>query len=114
MKIKNISKQRYCHSKLDENYRLEILTVEPNETKEVPNNVAEIWLKTGDIVQYVEPKEVKQLENENEALKKELEQLKNTKDCGECYSDDKTPAQDDCDKCDNKPTKTKKNTKKRK
>ena len=114
MKVKNISKQRYCHSRLDENFKLELLTVEPNEIKEVPDNVAENWLKSGGVIQYIEPVEVKKLENENEALKKELEQLKKSKDCVECYSDDKTPAQDDCDKCDNKAKKTKKNTKKRK
>lgn len=79
MKVKNISKQRYCHSRLDENFKLELLTVEPNEIKEVPDIVAENWLKSGGVIQYIEPVEVKQLENENEALKKELETLKAVK-----------------------------------
>lgn len=112
MKVKNISKHRYCHAKLDENYKLQMLILKPNEVKDVPDDIAKSWLKTNEVIEFVEPKEAKKLADENEALKKELEQLKQSKDCDECYSDGKTPAQEDCDKCDNKPKQTKKNTKK--
>lgn len=76
MKVKNTSKHRYCHAKLDENYKLQMLILKPNEIKDVPDEIAESWIKGGEVVEYVEPKEVKKLADENEALKKELEKLK--------------------------------------
>ena len=108
MKVKNISKHRYCHAKLDENYKLQMLILKPNEVKDVPDDIAKSWIKTNEVIEFVEPKEARKLADENEALKKELEQLKQSKECDECYSDDKTPTQEDCDKC--KSTKTKKST----
>lgn len=110
MKVKNLSKRRYCYAKLDENYKLQMLILAPDEIKDVPDEVAKSWIKTKEVVEYIEPKDAKKIADENEALKKELEQLKQSKDCEECHSDDKTPAQEDCDKCDNKSTKTKKST----
>ena len=76
MKVKNTSKHRYCHAKLDENYKLQMLILKPNEIKDVPDEIAESWVKGGEVIEYVEPKEVKKLADENEALKKELEKLK--------------------------------------
>lgn len=121
MKVKNISKHRYCHARLDEKYSLQMLILKPNEVQDVPDEVAKNWLKTGEVIEFVEPKEAKKLVDENAALKKELEKLKQQKDCAECYADDKTPAQADCDKCNEvkakKPSKkatTKKSTKKNK
>lgn len=111
MKVKNISKHRYCHAKLDKNYKLQMLILKPNETKDVPDEIAESWIKGGEVVEYIEPKEVKKLADENEALKKELEKLKKANDCQECYEDNKTPSEDDCENCDkkdNKPNKTQK------
>jgi hypothetical protein len=111
MKVKNTSKHRYCHAKLDENYKLQMLILKPNEIKEVPDEIAASWVKGGEVIEYVEPKEVKKLADENEALKKELEKLKKANDCQECYEDNKTPSEDDCENCDkkdNKPNKTQK------
>ena len=76
MKVKNTSKHRYCHAKLDENYKLQMLILKPNEIKEVPDEIAASWVKGGEVIEYVEPKEVRKLADENEALKKELEKLK--------------------------------------
>lgn len=113
MKVKNITKHRYCHAKLDENYKLQMLILKPNEVKDIPDEIAKSWIKNGGAVEYIEPKEAKKLADENEALKKELEQLKQSKECEECYADDKTPAQEDCDKCNNKAVKIQKKGKAR-
>lgn len=79
MKIKNISKRNFCHAKLDEKYKLQLLILAPNDIKDVPDEVAQSWLKSGEVIEFVEPKEAKKLADENEALKKELEQLKSKK-----------------------------------
>lgn len=76
MKLQNKSKRSYVHSYLDENYKLVLLQLKPNEVKEIPNDIAKVWLKSGEVVQFVEPQEVKNLENENAKLKAELEALK--------------------------------------
>lgn len=80
MLVKNNSKRNYVHSKLDEQYRLILLTLRPQEIKEIPDNVAKSWIKSGDVEEYVDPqiakKEQKKIEQENKALKKELQKLK--------------------------------------
>lgn len=76
MKVKNISKHRYCHAKLDENYKLQMLILKPDEVKDVPDDIAKSWIKTNEVIEFVEPKEARKLADENEALKKELEKLK--------------------------------------
>lgn len=114
MLVKNISKRSYIHSRLDEKYNLVMLTLKPNEVKDIPDEVAKSWLKSDDVVEYVNPedarKQEEQLKKENAELKKALEEAK--KDCAECYSDDKTPAQDDCDKCKEVKATKKKSSKK--
>ena len=77
MKVKNISKHRYCHARLNDAYKLEMLILKPNEIKDVPDEIAKSWVKTNEVVEYVEPKEAKKLADENAELKKELEALKN-------------------------------------
>lgn len=76
MKVKNISKNRFCHAQLDKNYKLEMLLLAPNEIKEVPDEIAKNWIDTGKVIQYIEPKDVKEINAENKALKEELEKLK--------------------------------------
>lgn len=114
MLVKNISKRSYIHSRLDENFNLMMLTLKPDEVKDIPDEVAKSWLKSDDVVEYVNPEDARkkeeQLKKENAELKKALEEAK--KDCDECYSDDKTPAQEDCDKCNQTKSTTKKSTKK--
>ena len=117
MLLKNNSKRNYIHSQLDSEYKLLVLTLKPGEVKEVPDNIAKSWLKSGEVVEYVDPKKAKEeqekIKKENEALKKQIEELQNLKqsnDCAECYADEKTPAQEDCDKCDKKEAKTKAST----
>ena len=100
MKLHNKSKHAFQHSIMDEKMHLTLVTIEPNEIKEVDDAIAKIWLKAGDIVEYVAPAEVKakeeqllkkiqQLEKENAALKDknnnecplDIEALKKKKIC---------------------------------
>ena len=76
MKVKNISKRSFCHAELDKDYKLQMLILKPNEIKDVPDKVAQSWLKSGQVIEFVEPKEAKKLADENEALKEEIKQLK--------------------------------------
>lgn len=76
MKLQNKSKRSYVHSYLDKNYKLVLLQLKPNEVKEIPDDIAKVWLKSGEVVQFVAPQEVKNLEDENAKLKAELEALK--------------------------------------
>lgn len=61
---------------LDNEYKLKLLILAPNEIKDVPDNIAISWIKTGDVEEHVEPKDVKKVENENKALKDEIKKLK--------------------------------------
>lgn len=60
--------------------RVNVLELRPRENKEIPDDVAEQWLKSGEVRVYIAPEEAQAKENalkaENEALKKELEALK--------------------------------------
>lgn len=82
MKVKNISKHNFCHSTLDENYKLQLLVLKPNEIKVIPDEVAQSWIKSGRVIEYIEPQDVKQLEQgakkleeENESLRQEIKQI---------------------------------------
>lgn len=78
MRVYNKSKRMYEHGE----YKLA-----PGSDIKVPDEVAEIWLATGDIVEYVDPTEAKKaeakatenlkaLEDENAKLRAEIEKLK--------------------------------------
>lgn len=78
MRVYNKSKRMYEHGE----YKLA-----PSSDIKVPDEVAEIWLATGDIVEYVDPAEAKKaeakaaenlkaLEDENAKLRAEIEKLK--------------------------------------
>ena len=80
MRIYNKSSRTYQHTEFDTNNNLVVIEIKPKTNAEIPDKIAKIWLKTGDIVEYVEPKEAKavqaKLEEENKKLKAELEALK--------------------------------------
>lgn len=76
MKVKSNAKHNFCHARLNDNYKLEMLILRPNEIKEVPDEVAKSWIKTGEVIEYIEPKDVKKVESENKALKDEIKKLK--------------------------------------
>lgn len=73
MKIKNISKRKYIHYLgKDEQGKNLFAEISAKETKDIPDAVAEIWLKTGDIVKVDDgskDKEIARLKAENEKLK---------------------------------------------
>lgn len=78
MKVFNKSTRMYQHKEYN---------LLPKASLEVPDKVAKLWLATGEVVEYADPKEVKAkeaqtqaekkaLEEENAKLKAELEKLK--------------------------------------
>ena len=80
MRVYNKSSRMYQHSEMDKNNKLVVINLPPKTDAEIPDNIAELWLKTGEVVEYVKPEEAKAkqaaLEEENTKLKAELEKLK--------------------------------------
>lgn len=87
MRVQNTSKRMYQHSTIDKDNKLVTLNLYPGADLDVPENVAKMWLETGDIIEYIDPSEAKakeakaveviaKLEKENETLRAELEKLK--------------------------------------
>lgn len=72
MKVQNKSKYAFQHTVLDRKKHVSLLVIAPGEIKDVPEDVAEVWLKTGVIVEYIAPAEAKAKEEE---LLKKIEQL---------------------------------------
>lgn len=82
MRVYNKSKRMFQHTLKGVDYNLK-----PKSDIVVPDEVAKIWLATGEVVEYVDPQEARnaqeaaakkqgELEAENEKLKAELEKLK--------------------------------------
>lgn len=75
MRVYNKSSRMYQHEQDGKTYCLN-----PKTDIEVPDKIAKLWLKTGEVVEYVKPEEAKAkqaaLEEENAKLKAELEKLK--------------------------------------
>lgn len=78
MKLHNKAKHAFQHSIADEIEGVKIIEIGAGEVKDIPEDIAKIWLKTGEVVEFIEPKEAKALENENAKLKAELEAIKKT------------------------------------
>lgn len=76
MKVQNKSRRTYQHSFFNTKGALEIINLRPGCSLEVDDEVAKVWLKTGDVVEYADPKEQAKLANENAKLKEELAKLK--------------------------------------
>ncbi len=80
MRLYNKSKRTYQHSFYNKENKLEVLNLKPGQNVEIPADVAKLWLETGDVVEYVDPKEAKvkeaKAEGEKKALQKENEDLK--------------------------------------
>lgn len=76
MKVHNKAKHAFQHSIADEIEGVKIIEIGANEVKEIPDDIAKIWIKTGEVVEFVDPKEAKELEDENAKLKAELVKLK--------------------------------------
>lgn len=68
---------------MDKNNKLITINLNPKTDAEIPDDIAEKWLKTGEVIEYVKPEEAKAKEaalaEENAKLKAELEALKKAK-----------------------------------
>lgn len=80
MRVYNKSSRKYQHSEFDKDNKLITIELPPKTDAEIPDEIAEKWLKTGEVVEYVKPEEAKAkeaaLEEENAKLKAEIEKLK--------------------------------------
>lgn len=87
MLIKNNRKCPIQHTFYDEKKELQIIEIAGGEVKEIQDDIAELWLKNGLVIEYVEPKKAKEekeellakiakLEAENAALKEPEEEKK--------------------------------------
>ena len=84
MKLFNTSKRTYMHiiKETDEsgNEKDVYITLEPRETKEIPDFIAEIWLRGGEVVKVADEgakdAEIAKLKAENEELKKKTTRKK--------------------------------------
>lgn len=73
MKLHNKSNYPLQHSYLDEKMHLVSVDIKAGEIKEIDDEIAKVWLKTGAVVEFVAPEEAKEKE---EKLNKEIEKLK--------------------------------------
>lgn len=91
MRLYNKSERTYQHSYFDNKNQLVVLNLYPKTNNEIPDDIAKLWLATGEVVEYVDPQEAKakqekaakkqaELETENEKLKAELEKQKEFQD----------------------------------
>lgn len=87
MRLENISKRTYQHTILGDDKKVKIISLEPGKNKEIPDEVAKQWLKSGEVRLYIAPEEVQAkeiqltaektaLKKENDTLTKEVEYLK--------------------------------------
>lgn len=83
MRVYNKSSRMYQHTYFDDKNVFHAINLRPKTDAEIPDNIAKLWLKTGEVVEYVKPEEAKAkqaaLEEENAKLKAELEALKKAK-----------------------------------
>ena len=73
MNLHNKSSHPFQHSYFDKNMDLISIEINAGEIKDIDDEIAKIWLKTGQVVEFVEPQEAKEEKNE---LLKEIEKLK--------------------------------------
>ena len=73
MKLHNKSKHIFQHSYFDDKMELVKVEIGVGEVKDIDDDIAKIWLKTGEVVEFVAPEEAKE---EKDELLKEIEKLK--------------------------------------
>lgn len=76
MKIHNKAKHAFQHSLYNTQNGVTLIEIQAGEIKDIPDEIAQIWINTGEVVEFVEPKQAKELEDENAKLKAELNKLK--------------------------------------
>ena len=97
MKLYNKNTYGFSHLQIDDNKKKTLITINSQEIKEIPDDVAEIWLKYDGVEKYVEPEDVEKIAVEKakameekikaeaeakakEEVQKELEKLKAEKE----------------------------------
>lgn len=89
--LKNLSKRIYQH-----NVKGEIFQIMPGEKKEVPDDIANIWLKSKEIELVADMNEIEAKDKEIAELKKELKKAKGKKATKEPVEEDgKEPAKEE-------------------
>lgn len=73
MLIQNKSNHPLQHSEYSKDFKLKIIEIKAGEVKEIDDSIAQKWLKSGLVAEYVEPKAAKE---EKDELLKEIEKLK--------------------------------------
>lgn len=71
MLVKNISKRKYMHAIMVEGKPV-VISLDKGEKKDIQKDIAEIWLKTGEVIKVDDgskDKEIARLKAENEKLK---------------------------------------------
>lgn len=76
MKLYNKNTYGFSHLKIDDNRKKTLITINAQEIKEIPDDVAEIWLKYNGVEKYVEPEDVEKLKAELEKAKAEVKEVK--------------------------------------
>ena len=79
MKLHNKSNHPFQHSYLDEQMHLVSIEIQAGEIKDIEDEIAKVWLKTGEVVEFVAPEDAKALNEEIEKLKAENAKLKVSK-----------------------------------
>lgn len=64
MLVKNNAKRPIQHTFYNDKQELQIVEILGGEVKEIQNDIAELWLKHGLVVEYVEPKKAKEEKEE--------------------------------------------------
>lgn len=84
MRVQNKSKRMYVHSVLNARRQAELLILNPGEDKEIPDEIAEQWLRSGEVVKFAAPEEVAELKAKIAQLEaekpKSLDELKKEAD----------------------------------
>lgn len=80
MRVYNKSSRKYQHSEFNKENKLVTIELPPKTNAEIPDEIAQKWLKTGEVVEYVKPEDAKakqaELEAEIAKLKAENKALK--------------------------------------
>lgn len=80
MRLYNKSKRTYQHTYYTADKIPVTISLNPKCNEEIPDEVAELWLKIGEVVEYVDPGRAKKvqadLEAENAKLKAEIKAMK--------------------------------------
>lgn len=76
MKIENKSGHALSHIVVDDKNKKTTYFCKKGEVLEVPADIAKLWLKIAGVKEYVDPAELKKIQEENAQLKAEIKKSK--------------------------------------